>query len=314
MKKIKFSIITLFPEAIQPYLNSSMLYKAQDRQILSIQLINLRDFGLGPHKSVDDTPYGGGDGMLLRCEPVFAAIESVKALDPEAEVILPTPVGLTWNQALARQFAGVDGFNYDIHELANVSVEDQTRKNAPESAQEGARVASSFAPDTDDSHVGINALEPPRAPKIPKIGQILAQGEDFGANRLDIPSSDKEPAETAENNDSRHYIILCPHYEGYDERILTLVDYKISIGDYVLTGGELAALIIIDSVTRLLPGVLGGDHSALVESFSAGNNLEYPQYTRPEEFRGMKVPNILLSGNHAKIAAWRARHSGQKGG
>lgn len=223
--KIKWTIITLFPEALQPYLDSSMLYKAQERGIIAVDYVNLREFGLGPHKSVDDTPYGGGDGMLLRCEPVFAAIESVKAQNPAAEVILPTPVGQTWNQALARQFAGLGEENEFSH---------------------------------------------------------------------------------------KHYILLCPHYEGYDERILTLVDYPISLGNYVLTGGELPALIIIDSVTRLLPGVLGGETSALIESFSDGDNLEYPQYTKPAEFRGMAVPEVLLSGNHSKIAEWRAQHSGKQ--
>ncbi len=231
MPKIKFTIITLFPEALKPYLDSSMLYKAQDRGIIAIEYVNLRDFGLGPHKSVDDTPYGGGDGMLLRCEPVFAAIESVKAVSPDAEVILPTPVGMTWNQDLARQFAGVNG--------------------------------------------------------------------------VDAQSQSQEAPE-------RHYIILCPHYEGYDERILTIIDHKISLGNYVLTGGELPALILIDSISRLLPGVLGGETSALIESFSDGDNLEYPQYTKPADFRGLKVPEILLSGDHGKIAAWRAEHSGKK--
>lgn len=219
MKPLKFTIITLFPEALRPYLDSSMLYKAQDRGIIAVDYVNLRDFGLGPHKSVDDTPYGGGDGMLLRCEPVFAAIESIKATDPDAKVILPTPVGQIWTQDLARQFA----------------------------------------------------------------------------------------TETA--TPTRHYIILCPHYEGYDERIMTLVDYPISLGNYVLTGGELPALILIDSITRLLPGVLGGETSAVIESFSDGDNLEYPQYTKPAEFRGMKVPEILLSGHHGKIAEWRALES-----
>ncbi len=214
MTKIKFTIITLFREAIEPYLNTSMMWKAKDKGIVEFDFVNLRDFGLGPHKSVDDTPYGGGDGMLLRCEPVFAAIESVKAKDPEAKVILPTPVGEIWNQTLAQNFS-------------------QT------------------------------------------------------------------------NN---HFIILCPHYEGYDERILSLVDYKISLGKYVLTGGELPALIIIDSITRLLPGVLGGETSAEIESFSDGDNLEYPQYTKPADFRGMKVPDILLSGNHGEIAKWRKAH------
>lgn len=217
---IKFTIITLFREALEPYLNTSMMWKAREKGLAEFDFVNLRDFGLGPHKSVDDTPYGGGDGMLLRCEPVFNAIESVKEKDATAKVILPTPVGETWNQTLAQSFA-------------------------------------------------------------------------------------------APNTGAKHYIILCPHYEGYDERILSLVDYKISLGHYVLTGGELPALIIIDSVVRLIPGVLGGEQSAIIESFSDGDNLEYPQYTKPYDFRGMKVPDILLSGNHGEIAKWRADHSGR---
>lgn len=217
---IKFTIITLFREAIEPYLKTSMMWKATEKGLAQFDFVDLREFGLGPHKSVDDTPYGGGDGMLLRCEPVFAAIESVKAKDPSTKVILPTPVGETWNQELARQLAG---------------------------------------------------------------------GE----------------------SSSCHYTILCPHYEGYDERILTLVDYKISLGHYVLTGGELPALIIIDSIVRLIPGVLGGENSAAIESFSDGDNLEYPQYTKPYDFRGMKVPDVLRSGNHGEIAKWRSEHSGK---
>lgn len=216
---VRFTIITLFREAIEPYLQSSMMEKATRKGLVQFDFVNLRDFGLGPHKSVDDTPYGGGDGMLLRCEPVFAAIEQVKAADPAAVVILPTPVGEVWKQESARVFA------------------------------------------------------------------------------------EKYP-------DNPHYIILCPHYEGYDERILSIVDYKVSLGKYVLTGGELPALIMIDSVVRLIPGVLGGETSAEIESFSDGDNLEYPQYTRPEDFRGMKVPEVLLSGNHGEIAKWRKEHSG----
>ena len=213
---IKFTVITLFQEALEPYLKSSMMEKATRYGLAEFEFVNLRDFGLGPHKSVDDTPYGGGDGMLLRCEPVFAAIESVKAKDPDAKVIIPTPVGEIWNQEKAKSFA----------------------KDA-------------------------------------------------------------------------HYIILCPHYEGYDERILSIVDYRISLGKYVLTGGELPALIIIDSVVRLIPGVLGGEQSAEIESFSDGDNLEFPQYTRPEDFRGMKVPEVLLSGNHGEIKKWRDKHAGK---
>lgn len=225
--QIKFTILTLFPEALQPYLDASMMWKAQDKKIAEFNYLNLRDFGLGPHKSVDDTPYGGGDGMLLRPEPIFAAIESAKAKDPDIKVILPTPVGQIWQQSLAREFAS----------------------NSTTSATAG--------------------VKPP------------------------------------------HYLIICPRYEGYDQRILSLVDYKISLGKYILTGGELPALIIIDSIVRLLPGVLGGAESASIESFSDGDNLEYPQYTKPADFRGMKVPDVLLSGNHAAIQAWRDQQSGQ---
>lgn len=215
MSKIKFTIVTLFEDALKPYLNTSMMWKAKEKGIVEFDFVNLRDFGIGPHKSVDDTPYGGGDGMLLRCEPVFSAIESIKEKDPSAKVILPTPVGKIWNQKIAQEFA----------------------------------------------------------------------------------------------DSSSHYVILCPHYEGYDERILSLVDYKISLGKYILTGGELPALIIVDSVVRLLPGVLGGETSALIESFSDGDNLEYPQYTKPADFRGMKVPEVLLSGNHGEIKKWREEHA-----
>ncbi len=195
-------------------LNTSMLWKAQDKGAVKFSYINLRDFGLGPRKQVDDTPYGGGDGMLLKPEPLVAAIEAArqsKDEDRQSRVILLTPRGQRFNQARA--------------------------------------------------------------------GQLAAADEDL--------------------------ILVCARYEGYDERVTEFVDEQISIGDYVLTGGELPAMVIIDSVVRLLPGVLGGETSAAVESFSDGNNLEYPQYTRPAEFRGLKVPEVLLTGNHASIAEWR---------
>ena len=220
MSKVKFTIISLFSDALGPYLNSSMMWKAKEKGIAEFDFVDLREFGLGAHKSVDDTPYGGGDGMLLMCEPVFNAIESVKKHSPNAKVILPTPAGQTWHQGIVRNFV--------------------------------------------------------------------------------------ERINTGEEN---HYIILCPHYEGYDERILTIVDYKISLGHFVLTGGELPALIVIDSIVRLLPGVLGGENSAIIESFSEENTIEYPQYTKPADFRGVQVPEVLLSGHHAKIAEWRKAHS-----
>ena len=220
MSKVKFTIISLFSDALDPYLNSSMMWKAKEKGIAEFDFVDLREFGLGAHKTVDDTPYGGGDGMLLMCEPVFNAIESVKKNSPNAKVILPTPAGQTWHQGIVRNF--VERINRD---------------------------------------------------------------------------------------EENHYIILCPHYEGYDERILTIVDYKISLGHFVLTGGELPALIVIDSIVRLLPGVLGGENSAIIESFSEENTIEYPQYTKPADFRGMQVPEVLLSGHHAKIAEWRKAHS-----
>lgn len=225
MAKIKFTIITLFSETLEPYLSASMMWKAKEAGVAEFNFVNLRDFGLGPHKKVDDTIYGGGDGMLLMCEPVFNAIESIKKDDPDALVYLPTPAGKIWEQSSAQALA--------------------------------------------------------------------KRAEDF----------------SAEQNKPLHIIILCPHYEGYDERILTIVDEKFCLGKYILTGGELPALILVDSVVRLLPGVLGGETSAEIESFSDGDNIEYPQYTKPADFRGLKVPDVLLSGHHANVDKWRAEHS-----
>lgn len=211
----KFQVITLFPEMFTGVFESSMMWKAQDNDIAQLSTINLRDYGLGPRKQVDDTPYGGGDGMLLKPEPLFAAVEAAKANDPDAKVVLMTPRGQRWKQALAQQWS-----------------------------------------------------------------------------------------------ESGHgYIFICGRYEGYDERIVSLVDEQVSVGDYVLTGGELPAMTIIDSIVRLIPGVLGGAESAAIESFSDGETLEFPQYTRPEEFRGMKVPEVLLSGHHGEIAKWRQENS-----
>lgn len=195
-------------------LNASMLWKAQDKGIAEFSYVNLRDYGLGPRKQVDDTPYGGGDGMLLKPEPLVAAIEEAKRKNPGARVILLTPAGRTYKQADARRLSKEDSL-----------------------------------------------------------------------------------------------ILVCGRYEGYDERVTEFVDEQLSVGDYILTGGEIPAMILVDSVVRLLPGVLGGAMSAQIESFSEGKNIEFPQYTRPEEFRGMKVPDILLSGNHAQIEQWRNEQS-----
>jgi len=213
---MKIQVITLFPEMFEGVLGNSMLWKATDRGIAEYSFINLRDFGLGPHQRVDDTPYGGGDGMLLKPDPVVAAIEVAKRNDPDALVLLPTPRGKTYRQSDAKELAA--------HE--------------------------------------------------------------------------------------KGLIIVCPRYEGYDERITNWVDRQYSIGNYILTGGELPAMIVIDSVVRLLPGVLGGKTSIDIESFQDDDeNIEFPQYTRPEDFRGMKVPEVLLTGHHGEIAKWRSANS-----
>lgn len=340
---VKFSVVTLFPEALQPYLSSSMMWKATQKGIAEFELVNLRDFGLGPHKSVDDTPYGGGDGMLLRCEPAFAAIESIKAKSPHAKVIIPTPGGQLWTQKLAEQFkqeilqgqnAGkLDKFPKNGKQLSQTSLDktekDDVGESGPALDKTQENVENTLQVELDkNSKDGTSA-------EAKSLDNNVYNGEEslsFTLDKQDLDDLTGAPVPNATLSDDltsfaslaplsdlvplddsavpAHYIIFCPHYEGLDARILTLADYQISLGKYILTGGELPALIIIDSVVRLLPGVLGGAQSAAIESFSAGDNLEYPQYTKPYDFRGMTVPDILLSGNHGAVDQWRADNSG----
>ena len=214
---MKIVFITLFPEVIEPYVGASMLWKASKEGLVEYICVDLRQFGLGMRRTVDDTPYGGGDGMLMKPEPLVAAIEHAKQIlstnnSAEPIVLLPTPRGKLYKQSDAKRLA--------------------------------------------------------------------AAGNDL--------------------------IVICPRYEGYDERVTAWVDEQICVGQYVLTGGELPALIIADSVVRLIPGVLGGENSAEIESFQQDDeNIEFPQYTRPEVFRDLKVPEVLLSGHHAEIEKWR---------
>ncbi|TMD50434.1 MAG: tRNA (guanosine(37)-N1)-methyltransferase TrmD [Chloroflexi bacterium] len=206
-----FDIFTLFPEMFQGPFTESILKRAQERGLLSIALHNIRDATSDKHHVVDDYPYGGGAGMGMKPDPIFAAVESIHQGGP---IILLTPQGRPFTQQIARE---------------------------------------------------------------------LSQQE--------------------------RITLLCGHYEGIDERVRQhLVTDELSLGDYVLTGGELAAMIIVDATSRLLPGVLGGEASTLEESHSSGL-LEYPHYTRPPEFRGWRVPNVLLSGNHAEIAKWRRKEA-----
>jgi tRNA (guanine37-N1)-methyltransferase len=211
---MRFDVFTLLPEVFTPYLQSSILEKAASRGLIEIALHNIRDYARSKHHTTDDTPYGGGGGMVMKCEPVFEAIESVLGAPPLCPVILLTPQGRVFDQKIAQELSGYD------------------------------RVA-----------------------------------------------------------------LLCGRYEGIDERIRTgIVSDEISIGDYVLTGGELPALILIDAISRLIPGVLGDPTGAEDDSHASGL-IEYPHYTRPPEFRGEKVPDVLLSGDHAKIEKWRREQS-----
>ena len=203
-------VLTLFPRMIAAPLEESILGKARERGLLRVQVTDIREHAEGKHRVTDDVPYGGGAGMVMKPEPLVAAIESAKAREPAAHVVLMSPQGRRFDQRKAQE---------------------------------------------------------------------LAQREKL--------------------------ILVCGRYEGVDERVLPFVDEEISLGDFVMTGGEFAALAIIDAMARLCPGVLGNAESPLQESFAGEGLLEGPQYTRPPEFRGHKVPEILLSGDHAKIAAWR---------
>ncbi len=214
---MKCDVLTLFPDVLTAYLNESILKRAREKKLLEVRLYNIRDFATGPHRTVDDSPYGGGAGMVFKPEPLFRAIDSLKEDGEPRKIILLSPQGRPFTQKAAEDYS----------------------------------------------------------------------------------------------KETRRLVLICGRYEGIDERVRTLVDEEISIGDYVITGGELAALVIIDAVTRLVPGALGDDKSAEEESFSWGL-LDYPHYTRPREFREMKVPDVLVSGNHREIWLWRRKEALKK--
>jgi tRNA (guanine37-N1)-methyltransferase len=211
--RVRIDVVTLFPEAVTVPMGCSMMGRAQEKGALQLQVHDLRQFGLGRHKQVDDTPYGGGQGMLLRPEPLFAALERLHT--ERSRVVLMTPAGRKFDQSTA---------------------------------------------------------------------ELLVKEE--------------------------HLILISGHYEGVDHRVVEhWVDDELSIGDYVLTNGAIAAVVVMDAVVRLLPGVLGDELSAVEESFGASGLLEAPHYTKPAEFQGLRVPEVLLSGHHGKIAEWRAQQA-----
>lgn len=207
---MRIDIVTLFPDMYQGFLSESIIKRAIDKKLVEVHIHNFRDYSKDPHKKVDDTPYGGGAGMVLMCQPIFDCIEALKKED--SKVIMLTPDGISYQQEMAYQLAG-----------------------------------------------------------------------------------------------EKHLILLCGHYEGFDERIRSIVDMEISIGDYILTGGELASQVVADSIIRLIPGVIE-EESHINESFH-NNLLDYPTYTKPREFRGMKVPDVLLNGNHKEILDYRNKMS-----
>ena len=208
-----FDILTLFPEMFRSPLKESIIGKAREAGLITVNLFNIRDYAEGKHRVTDDYPYGGGKGMIMKPEPIIRGIEAIQSSNPKARVILMTPQGYLLRQEVVKR---------------------------------------------------------------------LAQ--------------------------QSHLILVCGRYEGVDERVRDIVDEEISIGDYVLTGGELAALVVIDAVSRLIPKVLGDEGASEDDSFSQGL-LEYPQYTRPREFAGREVPEILLSGDHQAIERWRRQES-----
>lgn len=215
---MRFDVVTLFPEALSPYLAASILGRAQQAGLVEVHLHQLRDYSTDPHRKVDDRPFGGGPGMVLSCQPVVDAVEAIEKLDPRPALrVLTTPQGRRFDQQAAREIS-----------------------------------------------------------------------------------------------QAQRVLILCGHYEGFDERIVEILrPVEISLGDFVLTGGELAALAIIDSAARLLPGVLGCGESAGDESF-CGGLLEYPQYTRPQSYRGLSVPSVLLSGHHGEVEKWRRQAAAER--
>lgn len=225
---MKIDILTLFPEICRAPLSESMMKRAQENNVLQLRIHNLRDWATDKHRIVDDAPFGGGQGMVMKPEPIFAAVEDLKQKTPNAQH--PTP-------------------------NAESKIETQNSK----------------------------------------IILMSPAGHRF----------DQQMARKLSNES--HLIVICGHYEGVDHRVIEhLVDLEISIGDYVLTNGAIAATVLVDAVVRLLPGVLGHEQSAIDDSFSpAAAGLEGPHYTRPADFRGWKVPDVLLSGNHAEIEKWR---------
>ncbi|SDT45270.1 tRNA (guanine37-N1)-methyltransferase [Paenibacillaceae bacterium GAS479] len=248
---MRIDVLTLFPEMFHGVFGASILGKARDKGIVSLNAVNFRDYANNKHNTVDDYPYGGGGGMVLKAEPVFSAVEDLLRTDAQLDELT--------DEQLSQQ----------RDEQSDVQTDVKDRVQPERSAAE----------------------------KAPRIILMCPQGQPFTQRKAEELAAEDR------------LIFICGHYEGYDERIREhLVTDELSIGDYVLTGGELPAMVMIDSVVRLLPGVLGNESSAVTDSYSTGL-LEYPHYTRPASFRGWEVPEVLLSGHHSRIDQWRREQS-----
>lgn len=256
---MNIDVLTLFPEMFEGVFGASILGKARQKGLVSLSTLNFRDYANNKHNTVDDYPFGGGGGMVLKPGPIFAAVEDLMERHYSAN--------------------GEGGGTENVTAMLENPSEGMPQDKP--GGQDGSRREElSMAP-------------PPK----PRVILMCPQGEPFTQRKAEELSREE------------HLIFICGHYEGYDERIREhLVTDELSIGDYVLTGGELPAMVVIDSVVRLLPGVLGNQLSAVTDSFSTGL-LEYPHYTRPAKFRDWEVPEVLLSGHHENIELWRRKQS-----
>ena len=282
--------LSTFPHMYDSVMGESMMKRAQEKGILEFRAHDLRDWTHDRHRTTDDDPYGGGAGLVMKCEPIFEAVEAILGKE-FVEAKLASAMG---------EPGGISGGAHQASSAANAisPVGCRAERGLSERLSTTRKAApGGLASSSTMVEFGGDAGCPDRASSAaPQIVFLAPQGRPF-----DDAYADKLAA-------ADHLLFICGHYEGIDERVYTLADHVISLGDYVLTSGELASMVVIDAAVRKLPGVLGAAEGPVDESFTSGL-LEYPQYTRPADFRGMRVPEVLTSGNHAAIARWRREQS-----
>lgn len=308
-------ILTVFPEMFESVLNASILGRARAQGLITIEATDIRPFSASKHKNTDDYPFGGGAGMLMMAQPIADCIKAVCA-----KRNVPCRMNDIVNET-AKEECEPKSVSPHALEAQDIdtpqSIQQGIGHDMPESVQQGFQSADRVSDQPEDDHPDLTCDNNGNAHSIEVLSSAVSSSV---KSRNNDPSSKpsvkriylsprgvpftQQLAQDLARED--HLILLCGHYEGVDQRVLDrYIDMEISLGDYVLTGGELGAMIISDCVARLIPGVLGSEESPLDESFSDAGLLEYPQYTRPREFEGMAVPEVLLNGDHAKIAAWR---------